>query len=46
MVMLCECGAQAEWLIPYVDKHVGWQVKLCDYVNSAILKATKMRIAL
>jgi len=30
VVMLCGRGVKAEWFIPYVDKRVGWQVKLCD----------------
>ena len=28
--MLCGWGVQAGWLIPWVDKTSGWQVKLCD----------------
>jgi len=29
-VMLCGWGVKAGWIIPFVDKTYGWQVKLCD----------------
>jgi len=32
-LILCVWVVKARWLIPRVDKNVGWQVKLCDPVE-------------
>ena len=33
-VILCSWQVKGGWLIQYLDKRVGWQVKLCDPINT------------